>query len=559
MTLTITQRSIAAFLIFAASLGLLMLGSRTQGNVRDEGTYFDAAELYSNWYAELYDNILAGHAQKSFTQASVDRWFADNHEHPALMKTLFGLSWRALHKCHCPQQQGLHPQPGKKHHTLELLDEEAAFRLPTHILLALLCSLVVWWGAEECAALAGFVAAALTLFSSRLFFDAQLATFDAPVAATWTFAVYGYWRGLSEPNWRARAGLLFGLALATKHNGFFIPAILILHWLWVAVHERRAKRPLPSIKVFLWMAGLGLPLYFATWPWLWFDTYHRFMEYVSFHVNHVYYNMEYLGVNYNKPPFPVGFPYVMTLLTMPVTTLVLAASGATLALRAWWKSSTLQAADDRGLGFLWTLNAIYPLAILTITHAPIFGATKHWHAAIPFIALFAGYAVSQLADALSQSNWMALALGLAVTAPAAAQTWVSHPYGLSDYNALAGGPAGGADLGMNRQFWGYATRGVLPWIDAHAAPRARFIGTIPNQIAAQYSLYAAGLYARRDLLNTQLEEPGVRASNIALVIHEKHFNKYEYWIWDFYDTIQPQLVLDLDGVPLVTVYQRPIR
>jgi hypothetical protein len=62
---------------------------------------------------------------------------------------------------------------------------------------------------------------------------------------------------------------------------------------------------------------------------------------------------------------------------------------------------------------------------------------------------------------------------------------------------------------------------------------------------------------RPDLRNTGLEEPGVRASDIAMVIHEMHFRKYEYWIWDFYGTARPSRVLTDEGVPIVTVYQRP--
>jgi hypothetical protein len=43
-----------------------------------------------------------------------------------------------------------------------------------------------------------------------------------------------------------------------------------------------------------------------------------------------------------------------------------------------------------------------------------------------------------------------------------------------------------------------------------------------------------------------------------MVIHEKHFNKYEYWIWDFYGTTRPDLVLTDEDVPIVTVYRRPV-
>ena len=140
------------------------------------------------------------------------------------------------------------------------------------------------------------------------------------------------------------------------------------------------------------MATLGLAVYLACWPWLWFDTVNRFREYVAFHVHHVYYNMEYFGRNYNKPPFPLSFPYVMEALTLPVTTLALALVGAVALVRDWWHARGIAAAtstaavdttapiDTRATGLLVGLNALFPMAILTVTRAPIFGATKHFHA-----------------------------------------------------------------------------------------------------------------------------------------------------------------------------------
>ena len=131
----------------------------------------------------------------------------------------------------------------------------------------------------------------------------------------------------------------------------------------------------------------------------------------------------------------------------------------------------------------------------------------------------------------------------------------SHPYGLSHYNALAGGPAGAADLGMNRQFWGYSVRGLFPTIDRTAPPWAPIYWHDANWFQLQMSMKDHLL--RRDLGDTGLEEPGVRASDLALVIHEKHFNKYEYWIWDAFHRTRPDAVLTHEGVPLVTLYRRP--
>jgi hypothetical protein len=547
----VTDRRIAAA-IFAVMLVVLSWAGRTQGNVRDEGYYFDAAEQYYGWYGELGDNLLAGHPLKSFARSNIDRWFGYNHEHPALMKTLFGFSWRIFHKCKCPRQGGRHPVGySKPHRTLSLLDEESAMRLPTDILVALMAAVLYLWGAAAFSRLGGVVAAVLGVMAPRLFFDAQMATFDAPIAALWVIVVYAYWRALSDKRWGWRTGVLFGLALATKHNAFFIPFVLGAHFAWVAFRQRRFPE---NWTVFLWMGAVGLPVYLACWPWLWFSTVPRFREYVAFHVHHVYYNMEYLGHNYNKPPFPLSFPYVMTLFTLPVTTLILALGGVVALARKYRRDEE----PRLGTGVLIGLNALFPMAIITVTRAPIFGATKHWHAAIPFLALLAAAAISELQKSLASGPWgrrWAVILAVSACAPAVAETWRSHPLGLTHYNLLAGGPAGGADLGMNRQFWGYATRGLLPWINEHAAAHAPIYWHDTNQ--AQLNMYVRTGILRDDVWNTGLEEPGVKASNIAMVIHEKHFNKYEYWIWDFYGTARPSVVLDDEGVPVVTLYERP--
>ena len=552
-----------AWIVFVVALAAYIAGGKTQGNTRDEGYYFDAAELYWSWYGDLVENTLHGAPQRSFTRAAVDRGFGYNHEHPALMKALFGLSWRVFHQCHCPEQPGRHPIGyGKKHRTLGLLDEEAAMRLPTDVVSAFMAMLVFLMGAAAWSRAAGLVAATLTLGAPRLFFDAQLAAFDAPIAAMWVAVVYAYWRALDERRWGWRTGVLFGLALATKHNAFFLPAILLPHFAFVAWQRKK----LPPLRPFIYMGTLGVAVYLACWPWLWFDTVNRFRDYVAFHVHHVYYNMEYFHQNYNKPPFPLSFPYVMEALTLPVTTVVLGLTGALLLLRDWWHERGAAPAatgkdptaivDTRATGLLVFVNALFPMAILTVTRAPIFGATKHFHATIPYLALLAGYAVYAISAPLAQNRrWLAPAFAVLVCLPALSETWRAHPYALTHYNLLAGGPAGGADLGMNRQFWGYATRGILPWIDAHARPGAPVYWHDTNQ--DQLNMHVREGRLRPDIGNTGLEEPGVKASDLATVIHEKHFNKYEYWIWDFYGTARPSLVLDDEGVPIVTVYERP--
>ena len=50
---------------------------------------------------------------------------------------------------------------------------------------------------------------------------------------------------------------------------------------------------------------------------------------------------------------------------------------------------------------------------------------------------------------------------------------------------------------------------------------------------------------------------GIENSTLALIVHERHFNRHDYLVWKAYGTVQPVYVLTTDGVPIVTVYARP--
>ena len=599
------RRIALALGIFAT---LLLLGSaRTEGYTRDEGYYFDAGELYWQWYAEAGEGLVHGRFD-AFRQSGVDRWWSYNHEHPPLMKVLYGVSWRLFHKCSCPSEGGRHPvNYTAKHTTIPILSESQAMRLPAFLMGGLLVALVYLFGVKTISRRGALAAALLALLVPRYFFHAQLSCFDAPMATTWLLTIYCYFRSLEEPRFAIPTGIAFGLALATKHNGFFLPFMMLGHYLWVRRDRLLSLRLPPIPPAFIWMAVFGPLVELLLWPWLWFHTVDRVREYFVFHLQHVHYNFEYLGANYNNPPYPKSYPFVMTLLTMPVTTLALAlvggisfVAGKQVASRverqiiaaadkkrpppppvyAWRPAPVgiaIRPSDARpgfgapargfatSAGLLFVLNAVFPPAIIALTGAPIFGETKHWLPAVPFIALLAGTGVETLCSLLAWSlslgerreRWATVALVALLCLPAALETRRSHPYALSHYNLLAGGPAGGADLGMNRQFWGYASRGVLSWLNQHAGRNASVYWHDANQDMLNMDVREHLL--RDDITNSGMEEAGVRGSTLGMVIHERHFAKYDYWFWDFYGTTRPSYVLGYEGVPLVTVYERPIK
>src|SRR5262249_18065063 len=155
----------------------------------------------------------------------------------------------------------------KRHLTLGLLSESEAMRLPADLFAGLTVALAYLLGARAWSRRAGLVAAILSLAAPRMFFNAELACFDAPMATTWLLCVYCYWRALDDQRWGWRTGLALGLALATKHNGFFLPFVLGAHWIAVAVLRRRAGNPWPRIRPFVWMAILGPIIEIGHWPW----------------------------------------------------------------------------------------------------------------------------------------------------------------------------------------------------------------------------------------------------------------------------------------------------
>jgi hypothetical protein len=579
---------LVALLLLVGSAGALGLAQRDVGVMRDEATYFQAGERYWGWIEEALDRLGTSDRSKLglASRELITRYWAINNEHPVLCKVLFGISWRVFHGFD-GTHPAFHPNPyPRKHESLGLLSEVSAFRAPAWLFAGFAVALLYLFGVRIESRMAGLCAALGYLTIPHVFFHGQLACFDSPIATMWLLVVYAYLRALERARWAILAGLCLGLALATKHNAWFLPPLLLLHYLvvvWPDVTLRPFRPPRIAL-LFVAMAILGPALFVAHWPWLWFDTLKHFGEYVGFHRHHAYYNIEYLGVNLGLPPLPASYPFVMTLFTVPTLTLLLGLAGlwvyARPQLRDWLgrivrlrpvpfdnrfrfpaRRSWLRPAAglDPRLGLLFALNLLFPLVLIALPSTPHFGGTKHWLTAYPFLALLAGVAASRLVaaarSASPRASLLAVLLPLAIAAPGALNTWFTHPFGLSQYNAIAGGPAGGADKGLVRQFWGYTSRQALPELNRRAAPGA--------QVYFHDTSYDAyGAYIRDGLLvptvhYSGMERPAIDASSWSMVMHELHFNKYDYWIWDAYGTAAPVKVIAVDGVPVLSLYKRP--
>jgi Dolichyl-phosphate-mannose-protein mannosyltransferase len=548
--------------LIGASLGLvyvawLLTGARALGFPRDEGIYFRAGESYIRWWRMLFER-----GSDALQQSAIDSAFSMNHEHPPLFKTLFGASWLFFHD---------------KWRLFE--DASTAFRFPGMLSAGMLLWVTYLFGARAYGRRAGLVAALLLGLMPRVFFHAHLACFDVPITAMWTLCVYVHWRAQAKGAsgwWAIAAGVVFGLTLATKHNAWLMPAIFVPHAIWV--HRRFTRMAWSHNQISLprslyAMAILGPMVLIAVWPYVWNDTLPRLQWWFEFHTHHDYYNIEFLGKNYFGPPSPRSYVPVMVAATVPTVTLLLflvggfdrAAAGARR-LRAWAlgvvhrPAGEAPASDPLETDLLLLLSILVAMGWFMRSTTPIFGGTKHWMPAYPALALFAGRGFELVVQAMRRAlpslhgpRWLGaqIALVAAVVVAPLVVTAHSHPFGLSAYVPMIGGTAGGADLGLDRQFWGFTTESAAVEYLNDNAPRNATVFIHDTTGDAWNRMQEEGRI-RRDLRAVGAPHE----AQFALVQHELHMNEVDYSIWVADGTDAPAYIVEHDGVPIVSVYKR---
>ena len=510
------------------------------------------------------------------------------------------------------------------------LAETTAFRLPSMVLTALLVAMIWLFGAGTIGRLGALAAALSFILVPRTFFHAHLTAFDMPITAMIFFTVAAFWKSLRSRWWAVATGVLWGLAILTKHNALFLPVALGGWWLagarvvagprarvlpetarrvalglaalavlggaavggklglgaglgavligLVVLGRRIALPPMPL--AFVTMPLIGLPLFVALWPRLWYDGFANFLWYLSFHLKHDHYMQTYFGDVLAYPPLPVSFPFVMTLLTVPLAIMALGLAGAGVLAAPWvrarWEQRGEWLAPSTGARSPWTfgallgVNTFYPIALIALPSTPIFGGVKHWLPAMPFFALLAGIGFDRLVRAMWElvrvrRPWarglVAAALLAVCLAPAARATLHAHPNGTAYYNELIGGAPGAADAGMQRQFWGYPTRLAMDYLNRH----------VPKGAAVYFHKSPWGcwdLYRKEGLLRRDIRHVAdifdmdvivgrLRSTAYGVFHHQKDHDDYELAIWEAYGTDAPVWQATQDGVPIVSVYRNP--
>lgn len=519
------------------------------GYTRDEGYYFKAAEEYSGWWGVLFSSRF----REAFGDQEILRHFSYNTEHPPLVKLTQGVTYHLLHR------------------GLGIASSAQGFRAAGFFFAALSVIATYLLGRRLAGPAVGLFAAAALASLPRYFFDAHLACFDVAITAMWTLSLYTFHRAWTSPadqlfKRSVVAGVVFGLALATKLNALFLPIVFVLLALiapYDPIWPRRARGPAGGPDVLLpplpWplviVAVVGLLVFVGTWPYLWHDTLDRILGYLRFHIRHEHYPISYFHELWVGPPFPVHFPVVMTAITVPAPLVVLGSTGVLAAAVAVARRRSLEDA-------LIVLSTAIPILLIALPSSPIFGGVKHWYNAMPTLligagsVLFAGVRALEApiarvmgdrpgrARAAQAVRAAAVALALA---PGALGAAASHPNGIGYYNALVGGYRGGAELGMQRGFWGglaFLTFDALQ--DLPRGSRVFFNRT-------NYDSYR--MYRREGLLPEGVFYANeAKGAHAGIVFEQPEHAETEADIWSNLGT-RPVAGTYQDGVTLTQIYR----
>jgi 4-amino-4-deoxy-L-arabinose transferase-like glycosyltransferase len=427
-----------ALLLGGLTAVLLTATAPRIGLTWDEPAYIAGADAIAGWFGSL-----VRHPVQAFQSETIARYWAVNHEHPPVSKIWTGLVWLAA---------------------APVFDDLTAHRLGAILLVAFLVAWLYLLVAPAYGQTAGLFAAAALLSMPRFFFHAHLVALDVPVAVGAFAVAFLFWKTVDRQEWwwGVVLGVVWGLAVATKLNGVFIPLALVI---WGLVFRRRWA----MLARLLLMGVSAVLTFFLVWPWLYHETWERVREYVLFHLHHYRIGQWYFGEFYLPPPW--HFPLVMLWAVLPLTVLLLALAGMARAGKG---------RQDGGLAWLLAINAFVSLAPFLSGKVLLYNNDRLFMPVYPFLAALAGIGcgwvlagLRRLAERLRRpwltvpASAVLLALLLAPQAVAMARL---YPYLLSYYSETVGGLPGATRMGLETTYWCETYADALPAINAQAKP-----------------------------------------------------------------------------------------
>ncbi len=440
-----------------------------------------------------------------FEPGMVEQVFRDNAEHPPLGRWLLGLA-STLGEPFQVMFKGVDPTG------LYVLSG----RLAPALAFAVLVGLVVTESSRRWGRAAGVGAGWALLAMPRVFGHAHFAALDTFLSLFWTLALLSGVRALEPPASLPRmlgAGTLWSLALLTKIHAWLLLPIL---GVWAAA-KLPGRRALAAMAV--WTLT-GVALFLAGWPWLWFDTWSRWISYWSTSVKRAPIMVEYFGRVTADRDLPWHYALFYFAVTVPVGLQLLGLHG----LLAGWRDRL-----DRLPRLLTATIAVF-LGLFS-TRIPVYDGERLFLHVFPAWAMLIGLGFSRIWQRWGTGHARRILLSGFLLAQGFG-TLALHPFELSYYNLLTGGLAGAEKLGLELTYWSDAVdRALLDQLARGSRPGAT-AALAPTLYAGQGILTTTAPLVRREII---LQDEGSATRSEWVVLSRRR----AYW--------RPELVARLSS------------
>jgi len=490
----------------------LVLTVTGPGLAWDEVFYLGGADSYGRWFQRIGTDALQ-------RDVLLEHWQL-NKEHPPLAKLAI---WAAI-SVWGDEQNFIYPA-----------------RLGIGLVFSALVAVVYLFMARHFGMRVGLFSAQSLLLMPRLYGHAHLSELDVPMAATWFIcaaafveAVRGGWK------WPILAGIAFGLALLTKINAFALPPILCI---WGIAYFRRKAIPACLL------LGLGVPIFFLGWPWLWVETVEHLIGYFGTlsPERRIPIPVYYFGTTYGEgAPTPFHYPLAMTVATLPLVSLLAS---------LWATVSSLKRFRESRVEMFLILNAGFILFSASMPGVPRYDGVRLFLPAFPFIACLAGLGLGKTWDWLRgrcNATWQTAAPFIAYFLwLLVGLVWMS-PFYLSYYGGVVGGAYGAhCVFGMESIYWAESVDADVVDTIVRETPEGGVFAIFPHERFALDLIVPEVQNRRPDIREEHFDEDTWDVA--ALTCRQGMFTDKA---WRLYQEGTPTFAHRRQGVPLCLVFKR---
>ncbi len=392
----------------------------------------------------------------------------------------------------------------------------------------------------------------------RFIGDAHNNPKDIPVLCFLVFTCWAAWKGINQKSWKwmILTGIFYGLSLAVKLSGFYIPFILLL-WFTAVWNNDRTGFSFKDHKAF-WTALILIPLIsllvsFLLWPYLWFDLGNIFVKLKGIFSGYLHpWRGRDGGSRWGSPP-------IYAFITTPVPVLILGGIGLIYACKRWKNVN-----KPYLLIVAWFIGPILAFSLAKFT---LYDGIRHFESYIPPLCILSGIGSYQLIEFLNQKMkdrfsepFVKISGGLLILGAVISilvPVIQIHPFQTTYFNFLIGGLKGAQQLHIPdaTDYWGNSLRVAIRWINNNVEK--------DSLLLTEY-WFAFPIVEAEGELRPDIKSVEFRPDNFQNIVQQHNGHCYSMFIYQrglscetyWYSTnLKPFYVLESEGAPLVVVYK----